>query len=79
MFNSSCGYLSAIKSIFWCLNLKSDSHLLSPECVEQILYFHPYLQYSTFMFSDCLEMSFTSQTGFTFQSQDLEDNDKKDD
>ncbi len=62
---------------FWRLDLKSDSHLLSSECVEQIPHFHPYLPYAAFMFSDCIEMSFKSQTGFTFQSQDLDDNSKK--
>ena len=64
----------------WCLDLKSDSHLLSFERVEQILHFHPYLHYAAFMFSDCIEMSFKSQSGFTFQSQVLGDNgEKKDD
>ena len=62
---------------FWCLDLKSDSRLLSSECVEQIPHFHPYLRYSAFMFSDCMEMSFKPQIGFTFQSQDLEDSGKK--
>lgn len=71
--------VSTIKVLFffWSLNWKSDSHFLSSECVEQILYFHLYLHYTAFMFSDCIEMSFTFQTGFTFQSQDLEDNSEK--
>lgn len=62
----------------WCLDSELHSRRLGSDWVEEIPLFHPYLHYAAFMFSYCIEMSLKSQTGFTFQSQDLEDNTKKD-